>query len=225
MPNDDNEQRVKEFFGLIRPMYARLVATLVDDAETVMAEAEKLFTDMIPDMAYVDQPEHPMANSVFGCSAALAVFLVLRKLDVSEHAFGRAMLDALAKRPAPAPPDDEQAMQDTFDRMAKTADASQRNAKPGEFIFEVYRGDGGTHDWGMNIKSCAICHAFARHDAMSLVPYMCASDDVMSDAGNQGLRRTGTIAVGAHQCDFVYQRGGEPLHLADLYPERIRVVD
>lgn len=55
---------------------------------------------------------------------------------------------------------------------------------------------------------------------MDLVPYMCATDDVVSDRGGQGLRRTGTIAVGAHQCDFRYKRGGEPLHLAPQCPQR-----
>ena len=47
----------------------------------------------------------------------------------------------------------------------------------------------------------------------------------MSDRGHQGLRRTGTIAVGAHQCDFRYQRTGEPGHLADKYPDRIRILE
>jgi hypothetical protein len=60
---------------------------------------------------------------------------------------------------------------------------------------------------------------------MDLVPYMCATDDVMSDRGGQGLRRTGTIALGAHECDFRYQRKGEPQHVADLYPDRIRLVE
>ena len=91
-----------------------------------------------------------------------------------------------------------------------------------EFVFEVLLGDDQTYDWGLNIRRCAVCHAYARHDAMDLVPYMCASDDVESDRGGQGLRRTGTIGLGAHQCDFRYKAGGDPLRLADQYPDRIR---
>ncbi len=75
----------------------------------------------------------------------------------------------------------------------------------------------------MNITSCAICHLFGNHDAMDLVPYMCAFDDVMSAAGDQGLRRTGTIALGASHCDFRFQQGGEPLPLAEQYPDQIRL--
>ena len=87
----------------------------------------------------------------------------------------------------------------------------------------TFLSDNDDFDWGMNVKSCAICSSFSKYDAMDLVPYMCASDDVMSDQGEQGLRRTGTIAVGAHQCDFRYKSGGEPQHIAEEYPERIRL--
>lgn len=59
---------------------------------------------------------------------------------------------------------------------------------------------------------------------MSLVPYFCAVDDVMSDKGNQGLRRTGSLALGASHCDFRYWRGGQPNRLAEQYPEQIRFV-
>lgn len=84
--------------------------------------------------------------------------------------------------------------------------------------------EGDEHsDRGMNITSCAICHLFGKRGAMELVPYMCAFDDVVSDAGGQGLRRTGTIALGATHCDFRFRDGGEPLRLAEQYPDRIRL--
>ena len=89
-------------------------------------------------------------------------------------------------------------------------------------MFEAFLGDGSGFDWGMNVKSCAICHTFSKYDAMDLVPYMCATDDLMSDFGQEGLRRTGTIALGSHQCDFRYKSGGEPLRVVEQYPERIR---
>ncbi len=57
---------------------------------------------------------------------------------------------------------------------------------------------------------------------MAFTPYMCATDDLVSDQLDQGLRRTGTIALGAHRCDFRYKAGGEPLRLAEQYPEKIQ---
>jgi hypothetical protein len=58
---------------------------------------------------------------------------------------------------------------------------------------------------------------------MEVVPYMCAVDDVMSDKGNQGLQRGGSLALGASKCDFRYKRGGQPQRLAEQYPLQIRV--
>lgn len=76
----------------------------------------------------------------------------------------------------------------------------------------------------MNIKSCAICHLFSQHDAMDLVPYMCASDDVISDKSGQGLMRSGTIALGASHCDFRFKKDGEGRALSGQYPEKIKLV-
>ena len=102
-----------------------------------------------------------------------------------------------APRPEPEPPRDSKSMQERFAGFVAAGDTSQRDAAPGEFVFEAFLGDQKDYDWGMNIKSCGICYSFSKYDAMNLVPYMCATDDLMSDIGEQGLRRSGTIAVGA----------------------------
>ena len=226
MTTQENEQFVRDFFAATKPRYVRLIGSLVDDAQAAVEEAATIFEGMIPDMAYVDKRDHPMASALFACSATLAVYLALKERGVDVHDFGTAMLTAMAQAPLAEPqePEDDRPLQERFAEFTASAEASQRDAMPGEFVFEAFLGDRTDFDWGMNVKSCAICFAFSKYDAMDLVPYMGATDDVMSDRGNQGLRRTGTIAVGAHQCDFRYKRGGEPKHLAEQYPDRIRVV-
>jgi hypothetical protein len=76
-------------------------------------------------------------------------------------------------------------------------------------------------DWEFNVHSCTICHTASKYDAMDLVPYMCATDDVMSEKNNDGLRRTRSIALGAHLCDFRFKDDGPPRRLAEQYPDRI----
>ena len=154
-----------------------------------------------------------MAGSMFACAAMLAVFEVLRERRVDAHAWGRAIHTL-----APAVPNQDEA---AAERSRSDAVASQSAAAPNEFVFELVEADEDTSRW-MNITSCAICHLFGKHDAMELVPYMCAFDDAVSDAGNQGLRRTGTIALGASRCDFRF-RQGEPQRLAEQYPDRIQL--
>ena len=178
---------------------------------------------MIPEMAYVDQPDSPMATSVFVCCGSLALYLALKPHGVDAHQYGSALLKSMRKSPPAALDsiDNDTPAPERFAQFIASGEASQKQAKPGEFVFEALLGDRAEYDWGMNIKSCAICHAFSKYDAMDLVPYMCATDDLMSDFGDQGLRRTGTIALGAHQCDFRYKSKGEPLRLVEQYPDRI----
>jgi hypothetical protein len=223
------EEVVREVFAGAEEPFKHLAARFIDGAETAVEEAREIFERMIPGMAYIDRPRHPMASSVFGCAANLALYLALKERGVDAHGFGVAMLQGMAtgreREPAPAQPADDRPVQERFAGFLEAANESQSEAESGEFVFEAFLGDRKDSDWGMNVKSCAICSLFAQHDAMDLVPYMCATDDVESDLDSQGLRRSGTIALGASQCDFRYKRGGEPLRLIEQYPEQIRSAD
>ena len=225
----ENEQFVRKFFAEARPRFVALASRLVGDAEASVDEASEIYERMIPEMAYVDEPNHPMASSVFICNGSLSLYLALKPRGISAHDFGSALLEAMASAPFPEPkpdgPADTRPVKERFADFIKIANDSLTQALPGEFVYETVFSESGEYDWGMNVKSCAICSAFSKHDAMDLVPYMCATDDVVSDRGKQGLRRSGTIALGASHCDFRYKRGGEPLHLAPQYPDRIRVAE
>lgn len=228
MTRAENEAYVRRFFEQARPNNEAIAARLTDDPGAILKEAETIFEAMLPDMAYMDNPAAPMASSVFGCAVTLAAWQALQPRGVDVHDFGKAYLEDLAampQRPRPtAPPGAEAEAQTPIQQVEAfiaAGEASKAGAGEGEFVFEAYFGDKETNERGMNIKSCAICHAFGNVGAMDLVPYMCASDDVVSDRDGQGLKRTGSIAVGADECDFVYRRGGEPQRLAKLYPDKI----
>jgi len=208
---------VRGYFEGARKGYTRLAGTFVEDPDVVIDDASRRFDEMIPGLAYLDAPDHPMASALFGCSATLAVYLALRDRGVDVHDFGRAFLEGMTWMMAKAP--ERERTEESREALRAAAEASQRDTKRGEFMFEIVAEDG--FDSGMNILSCGICFEFSKHDAMDLVPYMCATDDVVSDRFDEGLRRTGTIALGAHHCDFRYRKGGQPNRVADNYPERI----
>ncbi len=228
MTRAENETYVRTFFDQARPNNEAIAAALTEDPGAVLSEAETLFEAMLPAMAYVDSPAAPMASSVFGCAVTLAVWQALEPRGVDVHDFGKAWLEdlaAMAQRPRPTEPPGAKAEAQTpvqqIEAFIAAGEASKEGAGEGEFVFEAYFGDKEAREWGMTIKSCAICHAFGKVGTMDLVPYMCASDDVVSDQQGQGLKRTGSIAVGAPTCDFRYKRGGEPERLARLYPDKI----
>ena len=198
---------------------AKSIAGLVADPEATVSEARTQLQEIAPTLAYIDQPNHAMASSLFYCAINLAVYLKLRDQGIDAHAYGEAMLKHLETLPAPSASDDGDEAGGGGAR-----DWRGPGTHPGEFVVENVAADENEFARGFNITSCGICYLFGQHDAMDLVPYMCASDDVMSDLGGQGLRRTGTIALGAHHCDFRFQPGGEPLRVAEQYPEKIKFV-
>lgn len=189
-----------------------------EQRDELAAEARREFESMVDEIPYADRPDHSMFGPSFGVYQFLALYQAARARGYTAHQVGRAILATPFSRPP------QRASSEALAKLRADAEASQRGAAPGEFVFQFVDGNADL-DWGMNITSCAVCHAYARHDAMELVPYMCATDDKESDAGGFGLRRTGTLALGAHRCDFRYRAGGEPLPLAPQYPERIRLAD
>lgn len=210
---------------------ALLIEWFADRTESVLAMASSVsaspaaiadvaadrFRQLLSTMPYVDNHDHPMASSAFECAAILAVYLAARELegDVDVHEFGRAALAAMGDDPVGSP--------GGFDDFVAAGLASQEEASPNEFVFDVRSGDGDVRR-SIDITSRAICAMFGPHDAMDLVPYMCAMDDVVSDRYGQGLRRTGSIALGASHCDFRFTgRNGEPLALDSQYPQQIQL--
>jgi len=224
MSRQENEQFVRNvYFEKAKRRFTRIIGRLVRDERSVLEEAATIFDRMLADMAYVDKTDHPMAASVFSSCANLAVYLALKERGVNVHDFGCAMLADMKQ--SSMKPEDVGSDPKRLEEFIASGEASKKDAAPSEFVFEAFAGDHKDFDWGVNIKRCALCRAFSQHDAMDLVPYMCASNDVMSDMINQGLRRTGTIALGAKQCEYLYKIGGEPQRLVNQYPDRIRYVE
>jgi len=208
---------VRGVFEFYRGHFVTIAAQWVDDPEAVVADASQRLDKMLPGLAYVNDPGHPFALSLFYTAVSLAMHLALRDRGIATHDFGRALLECQIANPIP-----EIDYASQLDKFKAAGDASLVHTEPGEFVFEVLTGS-EDFDYGINVKSCGVCYLFSQHDAMDFVPYMCAGDDVLSDQADDGLRRTGTIGLGAHQCDFRYQKGGEPLQLWDQYPELIQI--
>ncbi|MBF0548306.1 MAG: L-2-amino-thiazoline-4-carboxylic acid hydrolase [Candidatus Riflebacteria bacterium] len=225
MNSGKSQEFVKSnYFNQAKPRLTRLAGKLFSDVSTILKDTETIFDGMLPNLAYVEMPTHPLAPALFVCSVNLSLYLALKKYGINPHLFGSTMLFGLAAAPVNKPNESDQERQESLAKFISEAKNSQiENSEKGRDVFEIVAGDNAEFEWGYNIKSCAICYVAQKYNAMDLVPYMCAVDDVMSDKFLQGLRRTGSIAVGASQCDFRFKQGGNPLKLADQYPNQIRI--
>lgn len=102
MSRQANEQFVKRtYFSQATMRLTRLAGRFVNEAYTVVEEASAIFDNMLPRMAYVDKPEHPLAPALFICNVNLSLYLALKQRGVEAHAFGSAMLNGLERAPIP----------------------------------------------------------------------------------------------------------------------------
>ncbi len=60
--------------------------------------------------------------------------------------------------------------------------------------------------YGVDILECGICKLFARHQYKKYSPVLCEIDYITSGLAGLTLRRKGTIANGAHKCDFRFEK-------------------
>ena len=164
-----------------------VVSLLSEDSETIVREARARYEEMIPDLAYRERPEHLMAFPLFICTGCLAVGLSLNERGINFHTYGKAYLRVLADTPSVF---DEIPEGDALVEMKRLAGESNHGSGRGEFVMDILTDDPHI-DYAMKIKSCAICHQFRKYDAMELVPYMCAADDVFSARGGPGATAHG----------------------------------
>jgi hypothetical protein len=233
MSNQDNLKYIRQYFEDNRGNYASAVAELTEDVDGFFAEVKVTFESMLPHMGYLDEDKrkHVFASAVLSCSLNMALALACQKRGVSLHEYGSKMLNGLTallkhqQIPEGQNESVEEENAEDFVRFTNAAEQSQKSAQPGEFVFEAVSGEGEDFKWGQNIKSCAICYMASKYDVMELVPYFCATDDLISDHSRQGLNRSGTIALGAGHCDFRYGTGDKARHLSGLYPDRIRLTE
>src|SRR5690349_20792089 len=113
MNRQENEQFVKSvYFDQATPRLTRLAGRLVNDALAVVAEASSIFDGMLPAMAYIDKPQHPLASALFICSANLSLYLALKNRGIDVHDFGSAMVNGLARAPIHVPQESEDSLQE-----------------------------------------------------------------------------------------------------------------
>lgn len=218
-------------FAQAEKFYRTWVGDLTEEPDAVLRAARNRYTVIGPTLAYIDEPDHPMAFSLFTCAALLCLYLELEASGVDVHGFGTRMLRALSEAAQAAKAArgsaakvDLTVLRDRIGQLESAGARSQQAGKPGQFVFDAHWQDDATGYWTMEVSRCGICHLFGQHGALALVPYMCATDDVMSDMNDEGLSRTGTIALGRSACDFHYRPGQPTAALARDYPDRIRLV-
>lgn len=83
-----------------------------------------------------------------------------------------------------------------------------KRSHPHGFSAVIHTDPAMTHGlgFGFDILECGICKLFHRHGLDRFTPILCEVDEITSGMAGLKLIRSSTIALGAHHCDFRYEK-------------------
>ena len=92
--------------------------------------------------------------------------------------------------------------------IRRLAGKTARLSHPDGFVAHLITDPAETFGlgYGVNITECGICKLFHKHNSDQYTPILCEVDNITTNLAGLTLVRTGTIANGAPQCDFRFQR-------------------
>ena len=93
--------------------------------------------------------------------------------------------------------------------LKKRAIRLQERRYPENWVMNYVPGNGQEFDYGVDYFECANCKLLRAENAFELAPYVCATDQPISELAGWGLTRTMTLAEGSSKCDFRFKKGGE----------------
>ena len=95
-----SEARVRASFEAAVPRLTALATRLGVNTEATLEATRSAFADMLPDLAYRDNPDHVMADSLFQTCFNLALYLAVREQGVGVAPFPREVDDEIVGRRA-----------------------------------------------------------------------------------------------------------------------------
>ena len=185
-------------------------------ADDLTAEARREFEALIPGIPYIGGKKNRLTNpALIPSVACLALYRALKARGKTAQDAG-AIIDATVRSQLESVPGPLLRLVGWYRSSAhyvnglkRQAAASQERKFSGDWVFSIIDGDGKnkSFDYGIDFTECGICKFFGANDAEELIPYMCATDFIASDALGSGLVRTTTLAEGADKCDFRFKAG------------------
>jgi len=180
-------------------------------ADEFVFEALNEFEKLIPNIPYIGGDANPFTGQLLFSVQFLAFYNVMRQKGINKDEGGivslkmfRDWLDSLVHSENNAGTSDDDVY---LQQLKEWASVSQERLYPGDWVYEFYEGDGTDFDVGQDIVECAILKLYREYRMADVVPYICAMDILLSEAGQSGLHRTKTLAEGGNKCDFRFKIG------------------
>jgi hypothetical protein len=185
----------------------------------IIRATEDQYTTLLPDIHFISYSGNPIYKRLDFSAYFLALIHVLEKQGEDFETIRKICLNITTEFVKP-----KSALHRWFKKWpsklmnTKFADWFYRqfekrisvNKSTEGFIAKVITDKNETYGmgFGIDILECGICKLFNKHNSGRYASILCEVDEITSAQAGLKLIRTGTIANGAHKCDFRYKKSG-----------------
>lgn len=182
------------------------------EIDSIANETTHEFRELLPAIPYIGGDSNPMTEDLENPAMALAFYRVMKCHGKSVEEVGNIICKATEDTISAYPKwllrlnGKKFFGKEYIQQLRENAEESQKKEYSGAWVYDYVEGDWDKFDYGYNHTECGIVKYFHEQNADELIPYMCKLDFIYSDALDEGLVRTNTIAEQGMYCDFRYKR-------------------
>jgi hypothetical protein len=211
------QKLIKGMDKFLRPIKPELVSKFGEEgANEIRVQALKEFEKLIPQFPYIGGKDNNLTSNLIKASWGLALYLVLDGYGYDVEEVGELIHLSLERQLKKMPLFIRRLMGKTIFskrnliKMKKRAEDSQQKKYPGDWVWEIFEGDGKAYDVGIDYTECGIVKFMRSQNADELIPYLCNLDYVLFEALGLELHRTKNLAWGCDCCNFRIKKNGTP---------------
>ena len=210
------EKALADFDRTARLMGGYLTARYGEsDADALVRDARARYTEILPQVEWVQGRGAPVMNSFLRISAQeLAVYQAVDARGGSASEAWELCHKAIRLRMQVVPRWKRWLLNRLMfsglvRRVIKRRAMNEELVRAGDFETRSVVGDGIAFDHGVDYLRCGNLELARKIGSDAFAPYLCLSDVALSEGLGWGLIRTQTLADGCSHCDFRFKRGGE----------------
>lgn len=211
---DRKNQLIKTFDGLLARIKPEVVSWLGEEqASRFMRDSRQEYEALIPRIPFIGN-DNLALTFYFPTARYLAVYRGLQRQGRAVEDAGWLIYQIAIKETQAIPSIIRRILAALWfspmlkNLLKKRGAMSQKRRYPENWVLEYVPGDGREFDYGVDYFECANCKLLRAEDAFELAPYLCATDQPISELAGWGLTRTMTLAEGFPKCDFRFKKGG-----------------
>ncbi|HNY22946.1 MAG TPA: L-2-amino-thiazoline-4-carboxylic acid hydrolase [Treponemataceae bacterium] len=178
----------------------------------IVEETKAEFQRLVAGIPYIGGDKNPMTEDIEQAAMALALYRVQKRHGRTTQEIGEIITGSIQREIEGYPKwlrhivggkfFTEKYKREQCDNCAE----SQKREWAGNWVSFYVEGDGTAFDYGFDHAECGIVKYLTVNGASDIIPYLCSLDFIYSDAFDEGLTRTTTLAENGPRCDFRYKR-------------------